>query len=312
MTTTRGLGSTTQYNGGSARWEGTEDKQRTVSIKDLPLESQAAHEILKLLRECDPKGRTRLLEVARQKDPVTQQGLAGVAALFQRLEMPLNPAGIQRFKADRGLGGGTSLNPACAKAYARAVNGGEVLFRVDRGEEANLRPADKACLGFLRTWSRSHGAEAVGRLKEALDLGNPEVGADAAALANEYVGVNTVREVSKASSMRNCPLTPEGMDALSTQLEAEKAKATAATAATATRLTRPASNASASAVSPTAATQTRLTRPPSSASPTISPTTTTTLTRPPSKAGAAPSQTTSVATRMPAGPVTSMAPRPKK
>jgi hypothetical protein len=295
MTTTRGLGSTTQYNGGSARWEGTEDKQRTVSIKDLPLESQTAHEILKLLRECDPRGRARVLEVAHQKDPVTQQGLAGVASLFQRLEMPLSAPGIQRFKADRGLGGGTALNPACAKAYARAVNGGEVLFRVDRGEEANLRPADKACLGFLRTWSRSHGAEAVGRLKEALDLGNPEVGPDAAALANEYVGVNTVREVSKASSMRNCPLTPEGMEALSSQLEAEKAKVAAAT----------------TAASPT--TTTKLQRPASAAPKIGTGATTTTLTRPPSKApSAAAAASATSPPRMPATAVTSMSPRPKR
>lgn len=287
MTTMRGLGSTTSYTGGSARWEGTEDKQRTVDVRDLPMESQAAHEILKTLREVDPRGRARILEVAAQKEPVTQKGLAVVADLFHRLEMPLTAAGIQRFKACRGLGGGTALNPATAKAYARSVNGGEVLFRVDRAEEASLRPSDKACLDFLRQWSRSHGAELLGRLKEALDLGNPPVGTDAAALANEYVGVNTVREVSKASSMRNCPLTPEGMSALITLLEAEKAKALAPTPKTAPpRL--PAS-------SPTS-TSPRLPAPsPTSTSPrTPAPVPTTT---PP---------------RMPAGPVTSMAPRPKK
>ncbi len=201
----------------------TNGPQRTVDVKDLPLPSQAAHEILKHLRDVDAKGRARVLEVAAQQEPVSQNGLAAVAAVFHRLEMPLTNAGIQRFKAERGLGGGTTINQATAKAYARAVNGGEVLFRIDRSEESSLRPADKACLAFLRTWSRSHGAEAVGRLKEALGLGNLPVGPDAASLANEYVGLNTVREVSHASSMRNCALTPEGMNDLVTQLENEAA-----------------------------------------------------------------------------------------
>ena len=326
MTTTRGLGSTTSYNGGSARWDGTDDKQRTVNIKDLPQESQTAHEILKLLRDVDAKGRARILQVASQKEPVTQNGLAAVAALYARLEMPLSAAGIQRFKADRGLGSGTQLNPAIAKAYARAVNGGEVLFRVDRAEEAALRPADKACLGFLRAWSRSHGAEAMGRLKEALDLGNPDVSADAVPLANEYVGVNTVREVSKASSMRNCPLTPEGMVALCEQLEADKEMAANATTVATQR--QPGSKRAAAAAAPpsslpsslpssslssslsTADTRATLPRPPSKAGPT----TTTTLPRPPSRApSAAPARDpTTTPARLPAGPVTSMTPRPKR
>lgn len=226
MTTTRGLGSTTSYNGGSARWEGLEDRgPRTVDVRDLPGESQAAHEILKTLKEGDPKGRARLLQAAQVKEPVTQRGLAAVAELFFRLEMPLTSTGIQRFKAERGLGGGTSVGGPVAKAYARAVEGGEVLFRVDRTEEQNLRPADKALLAFLRAWSRTPGvAEHVGRLKEALGLGNPDVGADAVALANEYIGASTVREVSKASSTKNCDLTPDGMMRLIGILEAERAR----------------------------------------------------------------------------------------
>lgn len=295
MTTMRGLGSTTSYTGGSAKWEGAEDKQRTVNLKDLPPESQAAHEILKTLREVDAKGRARILEVAEQKDPVNQMALAAVAALFHRFEMPLNSAGIQRFKADRGLGSGSGLNPAVIKAYARSVNGGEVLFRVDRGEEANLRPADKACLGFLRTWSRTHGAEALGRLKEALDLGNPPVGADAAPLANEYVGVNTVREVSKASSMRNCPLTPEGMLTLMTQLEAEKATATTMTAPTGKTAPTRSSASSQPSLSPRG--------------PTVSPTSTSargTASRAPA------AQPPSNSSRPPAGPLPSTAPRGRK
>ena len=243
MTTMRGLGSTTSYTGGSAKWEGAEDKQRTVNLKDLPPESQAAHEILKTLREVDASG----------------------------------------------------LNPAVIKAYARSVNGGEVLFRVDRGEEANLRPADKACLGFLRTWSRTHGAEALGRLKEALDLGNPPVGADAAPLANEYVGVNTVREVSKASSMRNCPLTPEGMLTLMTQLEAEKATAATMTAPTGKTAPTRSSASSQPSLSPRG--------------PTVSPTSTSargTASRAPA------AQPPSNSSRPPAGPLPSTAPRGRK
>ena len=92
-------------------------------------------------------------------------------------------AGVARFKADRGLVGGSSLGGSTALAYARALDGGEVLFRVERDEEAALRPADKACLHYLRAFARSRGAEAMGRLKESLDLGNPPLGPDAAALA---------------------------------------------------------------------------------------------------------------------------------
>jgi hypothetical protein len=229
MTTMRGLGNTSSYNGGSARYDGLEDRRKTISLKDLPEEMQAAHELLQQLKAVDPKGRQTLLERAQAKDPITQKTLKDVALFFDAIEMPLSRDGVQQFKAERGLGNGPSLAGPVAKAYARAALGGEVLFRVTADEELALRPADKACLQFLRAWSRTKGVgEQMGRLKEALGLGNPPLGADAAALANEYVGAQTVREVSKASSTKNCPLTPEGMAKLIDALEAEKAKAPAA------------------------------------------------------------------------------------
>ncbi len=225
MTTTRGLGSTTSYNGGSARWEGLEDRQKTVNLRDLPQESQAVHELLKQLKLIDAKGRTKIIERAGAKEPVTQAGLKAIADLYARLDMPLTQGGVNKFKAERGLGTGPNLAGNVAKAYARAVDGGEVLFRVSAEDEQNLRPADKACLTFLRAWSRTpRCAEHLGRLKEALNLGNPEVSADATALANEYVGASTVREVSKASSMNHCDLTPEGMLQLADKVEAHNAK----------------------------------------------------------------------------------------
>lgn len=276
MTSTRGLGSTTSYTGGSARWEGLEDRQKTVSVRDLPQESQAAHEILKELKVQDPKGRSIVMEHAQVKEPLGQKGLAAVADLFFRLDMPLTTVGIARFKAERGLGSGPNLAGPVARAYARAVVGGEVLFRVDKNEEMNLRPADKACLTFLRTWSRSPGvAEVLGRLKEALDLGNPDVSADAVRLANEYVGAQTVREVSKASSTKNCPLTPEGMRTLAELVEADKAKAAA----------KPAAKGAKPAASPVTSPATSPTTPPRT--PASNPTTTPT-TLPPKFAGSLP------------------------
>jgi hypothetical protein len=219
----RGVGGGGGGGGGRAGGPGGGDAPRQMGVRDLPAEAQRAHELLVALGEVDRAGRAKVLGAAGAREPLSSGGLAAVAALYARLEMALTPAGIARFKADRGLVGGSSLGGAVALAYARALDGGEVLFRVDREEELALRPADRACLQFLRGWAKSRGAEAMGRLKEALDLGNPPVGTAAAALANEYVGVNTVREVSKATSTRNLPLTDAGLKALVEQLEAQKA-----------------------------------------------------------------------------------------
>jgi hypothetical protein len=208
---------------GRAGGRGLGDAPKQVGVRDLPAEAQRAHELLVALGEADRAARSKVLAAAGSREPLTQGGLIAVAGLYARLEMPLTPAGVARFKGDRGLVGGSSLGGPVALAYARALDGGEVLFRVERDEEAALRPADKACLQFLRGWAKARGAEAMGRLKEALDLGNPPVGPDAAALANEYVGGNTIREVSKATSTRNLPLTDAGLKTLVEQLEATKA-----------------------------------------------------------------------------------------
>jgi hypothetical protein len=208
--------------GGGGRSYSAGDAPRQVGVRDLPAEAQRAHELLVALGEVDRAARAKVLGTAGAREPLSQNGLVAVAALYARLEMPLTPAGVARFKADRSLVGGSSLGGAVALAYARALDGGEVLFRVDRDEEAALRPADRACLQFLRGWAKARGAEAMGRLKEALDLGNPPLGADAAALANEYVGVNTIREVSKATSTRNLSLSDAGLKTLVEQLETAK------------------------------------------------------------------------------------------
>ncbi|MBM4281889.1 MAG: hypothetical protein FJ137_14415 [Deltaproteobacteria bacterium] len=208
--------------GGRSYAAGDAPRQQQVGVRDLPAEAQRAHELLVALAEVDRGARAKVLGAAGAREPLSPGGLGAVAGLYARLEMPLNPAGIARFKAERGLVGGSSLAGPVALAYARALEGGEVLFRLERDEELGLRPADRACLQFLRSWAKARGAEAMGRLKEALDLGNPPVGPDAAALANEYVGVNTVREVSKATSTRNLPLTDAGLQTLVEQREAEK------------------------------------------------------------------------------------------
>ena len=219
----RGVGGGGGGGAGRAGGRGLGDAPKQVGVRDLPAEAQRAHELLVAMAEVDRGARAKVLGAAGSREPLTQGGLVAVASLYARLEMPLTPAGIARFKADRGLVGGSSLAGPVALAYARALDGGEVLFRVERDEEAALRPADRACLQFLRGWARARGAEAMGRLKEALDLGNPPLGDAAAALANEYVGANTIREVSKATSTRNLPMTDAGLKALVEQLEATKA-----------------------------------------------------------------------------------------
>ena len=312
MTTTRGLGSTTSYNGGSARWEGLEDRQKTVNLRDLPQESQAVHELLKQLKLVDVKGRTKIIERAQTKEPITQAGLAAIADLYARLDMPLTQSGINKFKAERGLGTGPNLAGNVAKAFARAIDGGEVLFRVTLDEEQHLRPADKACLAFLRQWSRTpRCAEHLGRIKELLDLGNPPVSDDAVALANEYVGAQTVREVSKASSMNRCDLTPEGMLQLAALLESQRAQTTTTKPAAATK-GAPTTKPTAPTTKPAEPTTTlpprfagsipaqRLTTSTERSRPAGDPTTATTLTRPPSKAAPAPDAvTTPTLTRPP-------------
>lgn len=196
----------------------------TISSKDLSVDSQRALELLKALSDHgDLAGRKKILTAAGGREPPTPRTLAAVTALFQNLDMPLSPRGITQFKAERGLGTGTQITGAVAKAYVRALDGGEVLFRIERTEELELRPADRACLTFLRTWSKVAGAEPMGRLKEALGLGNPPVSPGAQPLMNEYVGVATVREVSRITTTRGVPLTSEGLKRMVEAIEAEKA-----------------------------------------------------------------------------------------
>jgi hypothetical protein len=205
---------------------------KTVESKDLSVDSQRALELLKALSDHgDLAGRKKILTAAGGREPPTPRTLAAVTALFARLDMPLSPRGIGQFKAERGLGTGTQITGAVAKAYVRALDGGEVLFRIERTEELELRPADRACLTFLRTWSKTAGAEPMGRLKEVLGLGNPPVSPGAQPLMNEYVGAATVREVSRVTTTRGVSLTSDGLRRMVEALEAEKAGTPAPVAA---------------------------------------------------------------------------------
>ncbi len=222
MTTMRGIGQRQGGNNGPPSYQG--GQRGSVDVKNLDAESQRAHELLKALSDLgDAVGRRKILARAGASEPLTPRSLAAVANCLARLDMPLNPKGIARFKADRGLVGGSAIAGGVAEAYVRAVDGGEVLFRVDRKEELDLRPGDKAALVFLRNLAKHAGAEAVGRLKEALNLGNPPTPTpEAAALMNEYVGVNTVREVARVTTLHKVPLESAAVKALVEKLEAEK------------------------------------------------------------------------------------------
>jgi hypothetical protein len=234
MTTIRG---SHQRQGGSAGSYAGGAGGKTVDVRQLDAESQRAHELLKALSDLgDAAGRKKIIAKAGASEPLTPRSLSTIADHLARLDIPLTPSGIARFKADRGLVGGNALAGPVARAYARAVDGGEVLFRVDRKEELELRPADKAALDFLRQLARSAGAEAVGRLKEALGRGNPPPPTpEAQALMNEYIGANTVREVARVTTLHRVPLTSEAVKGLVEKLEAEKA-ATEAGATTTTKL----------------------------------------------------------------------------
>ncbi len=204
---------------------------KTVDAKNLDAGAQRVLELMRALAELgEIEGRKKILTLAGAREPLTPRTLTAIAALYARLDMGFDPRGIARFKAERGLVSGNAIGGQVAKAYVRALDGGEVLFRIDRAEEQELRPADRACLNFLRTWSRTAGAEPMGRLKEALGLGNPPVPKDAQPLMNEYVGVATVREVSRVTTTKNVPLTSEGLRTMVEGLEAEKASSSSAAA----------------------------------------------------------------------------------
>jgi hypothetical protein len=228
MTTMRGIGQRQGGNNAPSQQQG--GGRGAVDVRHLDAESQRAHELLSALSALgDQNGRRKILARAGATEPLTPRSLSAVAVCMARLDMPLNTKGITRFKADRGLVGGSALAGSVARAYVRAIDGGEVLFRIDRKEELDLRPGDKAVLNFLRALAKGAGAEAVGRLKEALGLGNPPTPSpDAAALMNEYIGVNTVREVARVTTLHKVPLESGAVKALVEKLEAEKAAAEAA------------------------------------------------------------------------------------
>ena len=221
MTGLRGIKNNVGGGGGSVGGRGMDPNAGRVQLKDLPVEQQNAHEILEALKGMGESAmRARIVDVAGAQEPVGAQGLRLVAELYASLQMPLSVVGVQRFKQDRGLTGGT-LGGHIAKAYARALDGNEILVRVDRREEAGLRPSEKACLQFLREMQRHVGADALRPVKKALELGNPPIAGAAKQLENEWVGVNTVIEIARVTTMRSIPLSRLGWKQLVEQLARE-------------------------------------------------------------------------------------------
>jgi hypothetical protein len=181
-----------------------------LDVRTLPLESQRAWEILEALRAHGERdARFKIMAAAGATDPVTDKSLAFIAQLFASLDMALDQRGVQRFKEDRGLLGGSSIGAPIALAYARALDGSEVLIRVSRADEAALSPNEKATLAFLRTFQKKRTGADLRPLKEALGLKNPPMSQAAWNLGNEYVGPSTVKEIAKASAMHKVPLGPE-------------------------------------------------------------------------------------------------------
>jgi hypothetical protein len=205
-----------------------------MDLSKLSLESQRAYEILETLRTHQQReARFKIMGVAGATDPLQVKSLHNVATYFASLGMPLDQTGLAQFKADRGLGGGTAVGIDIALAYARAVDGDEVLVRISKGDESAMNASERAVFEFFRTFQRRRTAVDLRPLKVALGLRNPPMSEAAKKLKNEYVGLSTIREVSKASSMHHVPLGPELAPRL---LEKLKAGGTgAATPATAAR-----------------------------------------------------------------------------
>jgi hypothetical protein len=190
-------------------------QKKAINLRELDGEAQRAFELLDNLKNDNRRSaRDRILYAAGARDPVTDRTLRAVADLFATLEIPLTTAGIARFKADRGLTGGIALSGASAVAYARALDGKEILFRLDKHEEVAMRPGESGALKFLRIYAKDQGIDAIRRLKRALDLGNPPLGPRAKALQNEYVGLNTVITLAEVSAKYGWALNPSGMTLL--------------------------------------------------------------------------------------------------
>lgn len=236
------LGSTKNNLGGSGNAGGygaAGDRRARVQLKDLPVEEQNAFALLEALSELDDVAlRRRVTNGAGVADPVGAAGLRAVAVMYARLGFPLSVAGIARFKQDRGLAGGTSLGGAVARAYARALAGNEIVVRVEKLEERDLRPGERACLQFLRELAKRRTADDLRPVKKALGLGNPPLSPGAAALENEWVGVQTVKALAHATALHATPLSPEGLKQLAARLscapEAAASTASQSTAASST------------------------------------------------------------------------------
>lgn len=217
--------------GAGPGWVG--ERGGSVSLKDLPEEEQRAYEIIDALKHVNELEVLRkLLERADAghgvKETVSARSLKNIAALYAGLGMPLSAGGVARFRHERGLAGGT-ITGAIAKGYVRALDGHEILVSVSKAEESALRPSEKACLTFLRELAKKSGADALRPLKQQLALGNPPPPTDAAAgLENEYVGVQTIKEIATATTLRRVPLTKEGLRALAEALAREPKKPTPA------------------------------------------------------------------------------------
>jgi hypothetical protein len=229
MTRLGGIRNNVGGGGGAAGARGSGDRAPTVQLKDLPLEEQRAFELLESLRDMNELAlRRRILEAAGASDPVGIASLRAIASMYAVIGFPLSVAGVARFKQDRGFTGGTSLSGPVAKAYARALDGNEIIVRVDRAEERALRPSERACLDFLREMSRRCGADELRPVKQCLGLGNPPLPKGAAVLENEYVGIQGLKEIAHATTMRELPLSRDGLRrlvaAIAEERKAEKKK----------------------------------------------------------------------------------------
>lgn len=196
-----------------------------LDLRSLPLESQRAFEIIETLRTNNERElRFKVMGLAGATDPVTDKSLRMIAELYAALDMPLDQQGLQRFKGDRGLVGGTAIGLPVAQAFARALDGDEVLIRVNRAEEMALSPNEKSTLTFLRTFQKKRRAADLRPLKEALRLANPPMSQAAWQLGNEFVGVATVKEIAKASAMHAVTLGPDAVPLLAKKVWAANPK----------------------------------------------------------------------------------------
>lgn len=223
MTRLGGIRNNVGGGGGAGGARGMGERQAVVQLKDLPLEEQHAFELLDGLRELnEPQLRARVVEAAGASEPVGVNGLRAIATMYATIGFPLTVAGVARFKQDRALAGGTSLRGPAARAYARALDGNEIIVRVDRTDEVQLRPSEKACLQFLRDMAKRATADELRPVKRALGLGNPPLPEGAHVLENEWVGVQGVKALAHATTMRELPLSKEGLKRLVALVEAEQ------------------------------------------------------------------------------------------